>query len=95
MFVLGSEVYSADRIAALITEQGVRTLTALTRADAGRLLTSRNIAAVVLDPDLPRDEADLLEKVVSELRPGTPVVRPITAESCPGEVVEVMRRIAG
>lgn len=93
VFVIGSEVDSADRIAALIAERGVRALTALTRTDAGRVLSSRNIAAVVLDPTLAVEEADLLEKEINELRPDTPVLRPATAEACPDDVVAAMQEL--
>lgn len=91
VFVIGSEVYSADRIAALIAERGIRALTALTRTDAGRMLSARNVAVVVLDPDLTDEEADLLEKEVGELRPGTPVLRPATPEACADDVVAAVR----
>lgn len=94
VFVVGSETFSAERIAASITERGVRTLTALTRSDAGHVLRSRNIAAVVLDPDLAGDDADVLEKEIGELRPEIPIVRPVSAATCPDEVVAAIEALA-
>lgn len=91
VFVVGSEVRSADLIAALIAERGVRTLTALTRTDTGRLLEARSISAVVIDPALAPEDADLVAKDVREIAPGAPVVRPERIEGAADLVVTALR----
>jgi len=93
VFVVGSEERAADQIAALVAERGIRTLTALTRTDTQRVLRSRNIAAVVIDPGLGETDADLVEKDIIHFHPGALVLRPDTVDACADEVIDALRHM--
>ncbi len=74
VLVVAPDQPSADGLARVINEHGIRTLTALTRRDAGRLLGQRTVVAAVLDPSWTADVAESVEKEVRRLAPGAAVI---------------------
>ena len=74
VLVVAPDQPSADGLARVTNEHGIRTLTALTRRDAGRLLGQRTVVAAVLDPSLTADVAESVEKEVRRLAPGAAVI---------------------
>jgi chromate reductase len=76
ILVVGSDAAAAWRLADLVAESGIRTLTATTLRDGVRLAGSRRLAGLVLDPALGVAEAEIVAKEIEATVPGLTVVRP-------------------